>query len=280
MLDKTLHFCWFGKNKKSEIMLKCIESWKKFLPGWTIKEWNDDNVSEIDSPFFRAAIKSEKWAFAADYARIWVLYNYGGIYFDVDVEMIKPLDDIWDKIKEQNFIIGTELFDDNVSIGCGFMGGKKGNIVCKDLLEKYDTENFLKPNQRFNMTPMPKRLAEYFKDKYDIKLDKNNNEIIDLEDKVKIYPYMYFTPNENKVYAYTIHHFADSWNEDWGVRTWINTKYFRLHILRQQKEFVNSKFPLLKNEKIIFAQRISSNKVLVLVRLIKDNTSKKEGSNG
>ena len=94
MIPKTIHYCWFGKSSKSKLAEKCIASWKKYCPDWEIIEWNEDNFDVNIIPYTAEAYKLKKYAFVSDYARFWILYKYGGLYFDTDVEVIKPMDDI------------------------------------------------------------------------------------------------------------------------------------------------------------------------------------------
>ena len=94
MIPKIIHYCWFGRNPLPELARKCIASWRKYLPDYEIKEWNEDNFDVNIIPYTAEAYAQKKYAFVSDYARFWILYRYGGIYFDTDVEVIRPLDDI------------------------------------------------------------------------------------------------------------------------------------------------------------------------------------------
>ena len=94
MIPKTIHYCWFGGNPLPEMAIKCIESWKKFLPDYEIKQWDESNFDVNMIPYAAEAYKAKKYAFVSDFARFWILYNYGGLYFDTDVEVIKPMDNI------------------------------------------------------------------------------------------------------------------------------------------------------------------------------------------
>ncbi len=94
MIPKVIHYCWFGRNPLPDSAVKCIESWRKFFPDYEIKEWNEDNFDVNIIPYTAEAYSVGKYAFVSDYARFWILYHYGGIYFDTDVEVIKPIDDI------------------------------------------------------------------------------------------------------------------------------------------------------------------------------------------
>ena len=101
MIPKIIHYCWFGRNPLPELAQKCIASWKKYLPDYEIKEWNEDNFDVNIIPYTAEAYAAKKYAFVSDYARFWILYKYGGIYFDTDVEVIRPIDDI---IAKGNFM--------------------------------------------------------------------------------------------------------------------------------------------------------------------------------
>ena len=87
-IPHIIHYCWFGRNPKSELVLNCIESWKKYLPGYEIREWNEDNYDVTQVNFVKEAYENQKWAFVSDYVRFDVLYQFGGIYFDTDVEVM------------------------------------------------------------------------------------------------------------------------------------------------------------------------------------------------
>lgn len=94
MIPKIIHYCWFGHGEKPALAKKCIASWRKFFPDYEIKEWNEDNFDVNIIPYTAEAYERRKYAFVSDYARFLVLYNHGGLYFDTDVEVIRPMDDI------------------------------------------------------------------------------------------------------------------------------------------------------------------------------------------
>ena len=93
-IPKKIHYCWFGRNPLPESAKKCIESWKKYCPEYEIIEWNEDNFDLTENRYAREAYEQKKWAFVSDYARLKIVYEQGGIYMDVDVELIKPLDEL------------------------------------------------------------------------------------------------------------------------------------------------------------------------------------------
>lgn len=78
MIPKVIHYCWFGRNKKSELIEKCIESWREYCPDYKIVEWNEDNFDIECLPYVKAAYTDQKWAFVSDYARLAIIYKRGG----------------------------------------------------------------------------------------------------------------------------------------------------------------------------------------------------------
>ena len=103
-MEKVIHYCWFGGKPLPKLAKKCIKSWKKYLPDYEIKEWNEKNFDINMCPFVKGAYENKKWAFVADYARMYALYNEGGIYFDTDMEIINNVD----FLKEKDVFIGYE----------------------------------------------------------------------------------------------------------------------------------------------------------------------------
>ena len=98
---KYIHYCWFGGKKLSKLAKRCIRSWEKYLPDYKIIRWDESNVDLDECPFIREAYSEKKWAFVADYVRTKVLYEYGGIYFDTDMMIVKDIGFLLDK---QSFI--------------------------------------------------------------------------------------------------------------------------------------------------------------------------------
>lgn len=77
-IPKVIHYCWFGKNEKPDIVKKCIASWKKYCSDWEIKEWNEDNFDVTSIPYMKEAYEAKKWAFVSDVARLLIIYQSGG----------------------------------------------------------------------------------------------------------------------------------------------------------------------------------------------------------
>lgn len=101
MIPKVIHYCWFGDKPIPKMAKKCLKSWGKYCPGYEIKLWNEDNFDLNCNQYVKEAYEAKKWAFVTDYARLYIVYHYGGIYLDTDVELIQPLDSL---LKEQAFL--------------------------------------------------------------------------------------------------------------------------------------------------------------------------------
>lgn len=130
MIPKIIHYCWFGPNKMSKTDRKCIKSWKKLLPDYKLMFWNEEN-SPIDAPFVKAALDAKKYAFAADYVRIWALNKYGGVYMDTDMLVLKNLDIFLDC---QSFL-GKE--NEN-TYNAAIMGSEKECSFISNVFERYN----------------------------------------------------------------------------------------------------------------------------------------------
>ena len=92
MIPKVIHYCWFGRNEKSDLIKRCIESWQKYCPEYQIIEWNENNFDVNTCEYTREAYLARKWAFVSDYARLKIIFENGGIYLDTDVELKQGLD--------------------------------------------------------------------------------------------------------------------------------------------------------------------------------------------
>jgi len=182
-MQKIIHYCWFGGKPLSKMAKKCIKSWKKYFPDFEIKEWNESNFDVNICKFVKDAYKNEKWAFVSDYARLYALYNYGGIYFDTDMEVTKKCDFLCD----DEFFIG---YEENRMIAAGVIGVKNiKNKYVKQLLDWYDMQSVFDVNNVFNYA-IPKIITNIFS-----KYNKENINGIDVINKeIKVYPEEYFYP--------------------------------------------------------------------------------------
>lgn len=216
MIPKVIHYCWFGRNPLPPLALKCIESWKKFFPDYEIKEWNEDNFDVNAIPYTEEAYKVKKYAFVSDYARFWILYNYGGLYFDTDVEVIKPMNDIIERgsfMGCENEIKENRLLYVNPGLG---LGCEAGNQVYSDLLDLYAQLHFMTSDGSLNLKTIVHYTTEYL-ETYGL---AKENSIQCIKD-IWIYPKEYFCPMDYETQecvftdnTRTIHHYAASWQSN------------------------------------------------------------------
>ena len=144
MIPKIIHYCWFGRNPLPKSAVKCINSWRKFFPDYEIKEWNEDNFDVNCIPYTAEAYQARKYAFVSDYARFWILYHFGGIYFDTDVEVIKSMDDILERGPFMGIeVLGIDIFESYPLVNPGLgISAESGLIFYKRMLDYYKSIHF------------------------------------------------------------------------------------------------------------------------------------------
>ncbi len=223
MIPKVIHYCWFGHNELPPLAKKCIASWQKFLPDYEIKEWNEDNFDVNSIPYTAQAYKHKKYAFVSDYARFKILYEYGGIYFDTDVEVIKPINDIIEKgafmgleIDIQN--ASEEDMFNSVNPGLGFAVPKQHPFI-REMLGIYEKQDKLDQNISITRFTSELLLKKGFAPK---------EGLITSIAGINIYPRTFFNPFSRKTYSTeitkdtrSIHHYASSWISK--RQRWINS---------------------------------------------------------
>lgn len=213
MIPKVIHYCWFGRNPLPKLAIKCIESWKKYMPDYEIKEWNEDNFNVNLIPYTQQAYAAKKYAYVSDYARLWILYHYGGIYLDTDVEVLKSLT----PIIERGPYLGCENQIDEsharlqVNSGLG-MASDKNNPLVKNMMELYHGKEFVLKENNSVVT-----IVSIISDMLYKRGLKSINEI-QLVDSFYIYPAEYFASRRIAEYtiprtdnSYSIHHYMGSW---------------------------------------------------------------------
>ena len=224
MIPQKIHYCWFGRGEKPKLAYKCIESWKEFFPSYEIIEWNEDNYDVNKIPYIAQAYQAKKYAFVSDYARFDILYNEGGLYFDTDVEVIKPFDDIL----ENGAFMGCEIDGSDstetdickdveksaifVNPGLG-LAVAPGLRFYKDILDYYETQSFFNKDGTLNQETVVIKTTNLL---YDHGL-KNKKGIQNIEG-ISIYPKEYFNPFDDVTgkltiteNTHSIHWYSKSW---------------------------------------------------------------------
>lgn len=225
MIPKIIHYCWFGRKPLSDMAKRCIESWKRVLPDYEIKEWNEDNFDINAWIYTKEAYEAKKYAFVSDVARLYALVYEGGIYMDTDVEVLRPLDCF---LKEKAF----SGFESDKFMQTAVMGSIPGFGLFKELLQEYDNLKFKYDNGKYNIKPNTERITETCLKKGLI-LNNTNQVISDF----RIFPKDYFCPKDciskeinitNN--TYTVHHFDGSWlsekEKQEMMRQYLENKFF------------------------------------------------------
>lgn len=201
-IPKVIHYVWFGNNKKSKSIKKCIKSWKKYCPDYKIIEWNEKNYNVKKNRYMYEAYKAKKWAFASDFARYDILNRCGGVYLDTDVELIANIDEL---LKDEMFMCFVD--DKRVNSGLGY-GSVANNQVLQEMLNYYKGRSFYKKNGKMDL-----RICNHNETAVLVKHGLVRNGREQFIDGVHVYPREYFNPiNEaptKKTVA--INHFHGSW---------------------------------------------------------------------
>lgn len=218
-IPQIIHYCWFGKNPKPKMAIKCIESWKKFFPGYEIKEWNEENFDLNCCNYVKEAYQAKKWAFVSDYARFKILYENGGLYFDTDVEVIKSFEPILKQGpfmgSEKNIEIVTDSNEPGIGANAGLgIGAYPGMAIYKEILTYYEAQHFIRKDGSMNLETIVTRVTNILR-KYGY---KGNGEIENVKG-INIYPPKFFCPIDYMSgvmsltdETFSIHHYGESWH--------------------------------------------------------------------
>ncbi len=205
-IPKIVHFLWMSKEK-DEKTLQCLTSWKKHLVGYEIREWNSETFPYNDFVWTKEATEAQKWAYVTDYFRLWVLYNYGGIYMDADV----LLQNNFDAFLEHELFIATE-FTAQLAPHC--MGAIANHNFIKQCLSFYENRHFVKEG-KLQMIPIPRIMTYFLYKKYGVKSIANfNTKPIVLDKGIAIYPDSYFTIDVSDGKNIGIHLGLGSWRDE------------------------------------------------------------------
>lgn len=212
MIPKKIHYCWFGEKDKPEKVLRCIDSWKRIMPDYEIKEWNEQNFDYNKYTFTRQAYNVKKYAFVSDVCRLWALYTEGGLYFDTDIEVIRSFDELLDL----PYILGAEKT--RTGIESATIGFEKGSIFVKKIYDRYTKLNFVKDDGSFDMTPIPNVIRKYIESTYTYNPIKCKSDFIISDEIINVFSSDFFSPKTHDTKkiivtenTFSIHHFYGSW---------------------------------------------------------------------
>lgn len=210
MIPRIIHYCWFGGKPLPDSAKKCINSWKKFLPSYQIKEWNELNFDINSCAYCKEAYEKKRYAFVSDYVRFKVLNNEGGLYFDTDVEIIKSIDDI---IANGPFMAMED--DNSIASGLG-MGAEAHMDSLNIIVQEYEKFHFINQNGDENLKTVVDIITG-------ILIGNNETKMLGIFNAggFSIYPREYFCPMNPVTKALNItnstraiHHYDASWHNE------------------------------------------------------------------
>lgn len=241
MIPKIIHYCWFGGKPKPASFEICLASWKKYLPDYEIIEWNEPNFDFNVCRYVELAVQKNQWAFVSDYARAQALYEIGGIYMDIDVEVKLPFDEFLEHRAFSGFEIKGSPFT-------AVWGTEKGHPWPKRVIDFYHTKN------DFDLTTNTVFVSDLLIKEYGI--DPLKDELQMGKDGIVIYPSTHFCLDLPKNYA--AHHFVGTWHErdtPNPFKDYVHAHYYLKEItkFKGDKEQIHN---VVNNHKTISAEEI------------------------
>lgn len=225
MIPKIIHYCWLSDDPLPKSIELCMESWKRLMPSYEFKKWDLKLFPIEKSKWVRQAYESKKYAFAADYIRLYALYTEGGVYLDCDVEVLKPFDDLLDLpyfVCKENSPQGIEAATIGAEKGCNWIG---------KCLDYYEGRTFIKANGKQETKVLPAIISETLNKNYKVLFINSTISFNKESEVVCVLPSEYFSPKNyvNKrikitEQTYSIHHFTGTWQPRWKkilLRVWV-----------------------------------------------------------
>lgn len=225
MIPKKIHYCWLSDDAMPEKLLQCVRSWKKYMPDYEIIKWDLHRFPLKKNVWVKEAFERKKYAFAADYIRLYALATEGGIYLDSDVEVLKSFDDLLDLpyfICQENSPQGIEA---------ATIGAEQGIPWIQKCLDYYTDKHFVDPNGNIHTAVLPSILKKCILESFCMKQIKDISEFIYDKNTVCVLSIDYFSPKNyvnKKIHitnnTYSIHHFAGTWQPIWKriiLRIWV-----------------------------------------------------------
>lgn len=261
VIPKIIHYVWVGNAPKTELALRCIASWQKYLPDYEIIEWNNERLASIDNHYAHQAFSAKKWAFVSDYLRLYALHQMGGFYFDTDLEVTADLE----SFRHHHFVTGFEKFKGRTAPVTAMMGAAPGNLIIQSLLSAYDKKSFYKADGSEDLTPNTGLISDLFARDFGLAKPYAGDQICQLSTDAFIYPSYYFcTPEVGKA-NFSIHHFNGSWFEEYSRKLLVYLAGYQLLRLKRNK-VRTGELPLKTGERKIALLELSARYSLLLLK--------------
>ena len=210
LIPKVIHYCWFSGKDMPDYLKRCVDSWYRFCSDYEIKRWDESNYDVSKNLYMKQAYEAKKWGFVPDYARLDILYNYGGFYLDTDVELIKPLD----SLRGQGAFCGVEKWG-NINLG-GCSGAIKHHPMLKKLLDYRKNIAFIRDDGTFNLETCGVYETKPFIENgmtVDNTVQRINGMTVFASEYFHPYDYMSGETNITDS-TYSIHHFNGGWLDE------------------------------------------------------------------
>lgn len=246
MIPKLIHYCWLSGDPIPENLQKCMNSWKKYLPDYEFILWDRKRFDINSTLWTKQAFEAKKYAFAADYIRLYAVYTYGGIYMDMDVEVLKS----FNALLSSPYILGLET--DN-GIEAGIFGAEKQTPFLKDCLNYYNSRSFIQEDGAYDIRPLPSIMYDVLSRNWQIEKREGIN-INYISNKIFAFTPDFLTAKSHQTgkikvtnNTFSIHHFAGSWvSNGYKIRRYIYSHIkehpFLLKIYKNTYQKIKSKF--------------------------------------
>ena len=230
MIPRIIHYCWFGGNPLPQSAQRCIASWRKFMPDCEIREWNEQNFDVNAHPYTRAAYAAGKYAFVSDFARYKILEEWGGIYFDTDVEAVAPIDDL---LQLGAFLGLEDAQPPTVSSGL-VMAVEAHHPIIQEMLEFYDAQAKDDSTAMLDTGIVVSGMTEIFI-RHGFVRENRYQEVAG----ISLYPSEYFDPMDNATgrikqtpNTRTIHRYDRTWSAQKPLYIWLSRLWHRSWLYR------------------------------------------------
>lgn len=206
MIPRRIHYCWFGRGEKGALADRCMASWRDMLPEFEVMEWNETN-SDLSSDYAQQAMRQRRYSKVANLVRLAALKDHGGVYFDTDVEVVRPLD----ALLEHDCFAGFQLLEESDEwVNNAILGGVAGHQYFADCIEF--TLHHYRETGELALSPFVTTavLRQYGLKRY----GRQTLNGVHLYEREAFYPYSWherYHPAVVTPHTYCVHHWEKSW---------------------------------------------------------------------